>query len=394
MLKPSISFFVLLILLATVQSPLVAQVTVLDTIYTPVGYPDSPLSARIHIPDPAKSKGIGIVMTHGYTAPPTGNQFWRDSLVAHGYLVMAVAHPESNVSPNGLYPRLVRAAKTAVQFLRQNATRFEITTGKIVAWGQSQGAMIWGQTIIWDNDHAYFGTNPDISDHVDAAILLYGLYHMTNHMPTWVYDLLTTHFSPNPSLRGTKGQCLTNVSNITTPVLLLHATGDPTVYIQHSRMLRDSLKFYGRSVRHIEFNSSSHTFDAVSDFEFSTLGLAAKDSALDFLNDVLGPTSVRELSGEFPSVFVLHQNYPNPFNPSTTIEFQIPEVRNQTSDVRIVSLKVYNVLGQEIAALVEEELRPGTYQVTWDASGFPSGAYFYRLQAGEFVETKKLVLVR
>lgn len=361
-------------------------IVVLDTVYTPAGYPDSPLSARIHIPNPAKAKGIGIVMMHGYGAPQTGNQFWRDSLVAHGYLVMAVVHPDMNVA-NGLYPKLVRAAKTAVQFLRQSTERFGITTGKVVGWGQSQGSMIWGQSIVWDNDHDYFGTNPAISDHVDAAILLYGLYDMFNYMPAWAYDLLTTQFSPNPSLRGTKGQCLTNVSNITTPILLLHATGDPVAYIQHSRMLRDSLDGYGRSVKLIEFGSSVHTFDAVSDFEFSSLGLAAKDSALVFLNNVFGPTSVREIVNDVPSSFVLDQNFPNPFNPSTNIRFTI-------HDSRFTTLKIYDFLGRDVATLVNEELKPGSYEATWDAAGFPSGVYFYRLRSGEFVETKRLVLMR
>ncbi len=302
--------FILLVAIALLPTTAVAQVTILDTIFTPAGYPDAPMWARIHIPDPAKGNGVGIVMTHGYTAPPTGNQFWRDSLVAHGYLVMAVEHPDMNVDPDGLYPRLVRAAKTAVQFLRRNAARFGITTGKIVAWGQSQGSMIWGQTIIWDNDHAFFGTDSTINDHVDAAVLLYGLYDMYNDMPMWVSDLLATHFSIDSSLRGTKGQCITNVWNISTPVLLLHATGDPIAYIAHSRRLRDSLNFYGRTVKCIEFNSSSHTFDAVSDYQFSALGLAAKDSTLEFLNNVLavsetGPKiGVRTDTLDFGNVFL------------------------------------------------------------------------------------------
>jgi hypothetical protein len=107
-------------------------------------------------------------------------------------------------------------------------------------------------------------------------------------------------------------------------------------------------------------------------------------------------------TGDIPSEYRLYQSYPNPFNPSTTIEFHIPEVRSQKSEVRIVTLKVYSMLGQEVATLVNEELNPGSYRVTWDAAGLPrqtagglaSGVYFYRLQAGEFIETRKLLLVR
>jgi hypothetical protein len=85
--------------------------------------------------------------------------------------------------------------------------------------------------------------------------------------------------------------------------------------------------------------------------------------------------------------FSLEQNYPNPFNPSTEIRF---DVAHQGA----VSLKVYDVLGQEIATLVNETKMPGEYTVRWDASEFPSGIYFYRLVAGNFSETKKLALVR
>ena len=107
------------------------------------------------------------------------------------------------------------------------------------------------------------------------------------------------------------------------------------------------------------------------------------------------PVSVAERVDEStPASFGLNQNYPNPFNPSTTIEFQVPEVGSRRSEIRRVTLRVYNALGQEVATLVNEELRPGSYQATWDASGFPSGTYFYRLQAGELAETKKLILLR
>ena len=85
--------------------------------------------------------------------------------------------------------------------------------------------------------------------------------------------------------------------------------------------------------------------------------------------------------------FVLSQNYPNPFNPSTVINFRIPKFSR-------VSLKVFNVLGQEVAVLLNEEKASGYYQVRWDASHVPSGIYFYRLQAGEFVETKKAILLK
>ncbi len=84
----------------------------------------------------------------------------------------------------------------------------------------------------------------------------------------------------------------------------------------------------------------------------------------------------------------LSQNYPNPFNPNTTIEFTIPKTE-------IVTLKVYNVLGQEVSTLVSDKLTPGNYRYTWDASGFASGIYYYRLSTNKgFVHTRKLVLMK
>ena len=99
-------------------------------------------------------------------------------------------------------------------------------------------------------------------------------------------------------------------------------------------------------------------------------------------------TSVQSsASGSPPSSAFLAQNYPNPFNPSTTISYDLP-TRS------LVSLKIFNVLGQEVATLVNGEVETGKHQVNWDAAGLPSGAYVYRLKANEFTETKKLVLLR
>ena len=85
--------------------------------------------------------------------------------------------------------------------------------------------------------------------------------------------------------------------------------------------------------------------------------------------------------------FNLSQNYPNPFNPSTTIKYSIPNAGN-------ISLKVYDVLGKEIATLVNEEKSSGNYEVEFNASNLTSGIYFYQLKAGNFIETKKMILLR
>ena len=96
---------------------------------------------------------------------------------------------------------------------------------------------------------------------------------------------------------------------------------------------------------------------------------------------------VRDAPNPLPRSFGLCQNYPNPFNPTTTISYDLPKAA-------YVTLKVYDLLGREITTLIDESKQPGTYTATWDASSRASGLYFYRMTAGEFVETKKAVLLR
>ncbi|MCF6271503.1 MAG: T9SS type A sorting domain-containing protein [Melioribacteraceae bacterium] len=104
-------------------------------------------------------------------------------------------------------------------------------------------------------------------------------------------------------------------------------------------------------------------------------------------------TEVEEKITSTPQKFVLHQNYPNPFNPSTVIKYSIPvETRHGVSPH--VSLKIYNILGQEVTTLVNKKQTPGRYEVEFDASHLASGIYIYRLVSGEFVSSKKLLLLK
>ncbi|MCK9211829.1 MAG: T9SS type A sorting domain-containing protein [Ignavibacteriaceae bacterium] len=100
-----------------------------------------------------------------------------------------------------------------------------------------------------------------------------------------------------------------------------------------------------------------------------------------------GITDVKEISNVVPEAFELSQNYPNPFNPSTVISWQLAVGSN-------VTLKVYDVLGKEVATLVNNELQAGTYSVNFNASNLSSGIYFYALRAGNYAQTKKMILLR
>ena len=110
-----------------------------------------------------------------------------------------------------------------------------------------------------------------------------------------------------------------------------------------------------------------------------------------YIDDVtinyIDPNGIQTISSEIPSKFSLSQNYPNPFNPLTNIRFDLPK----TSETTLI---VYDARGREVATLVDEELKAGSYQVDWDGNGYTSGVYFYRLEAGEFVEVRKMILIK
>jgi len=97
--------------------------------------------------------------------------------------------------------------------------------------------------------------------------------------------------------------------------------------------------------------------------------------------------SIKKESSEIPSGYKLYQNFPNPFNPATTIKFEIPKAAE-------VNLVVYDMLGREVANLINEKLNSGTYLYDWNAGSLPSGVYFYKLSSRDYSEIKKMVLIK
>jgi hypothetical protein len=103
--------------------------------------------------------------------------------------------------------------------------------------------------------------------------------------------------------------------------------------------------------------------------------------------EVVNPIGIKPISSEVPKHFDLKQNYPNPFNPSTNIEFDIAKALN-------VKLVIYNIMGQEVKTLANQNMTPGSYRVDFNASELSSGTYLYRLTAGDYVKTNKMVVVK
>ncbi len=99
------------------------------------------------------------------------------------------------------------------------------------------------------------------------------------------------------------------------------------------------------------------------------------------------PNAINQISSEVPKTFYLSQNYPNPFNPSTKIKFALPQSA-------FTKVSIFDVLGKETVVLVNGELKPGSYEINWNADNFPSGVYFYKIVSGDFVDSKKMILLK
>ena len=132
--------------------------------------------------------------------------------------------------------------------------------------------------------------------------------------------------------------------------------------------------------------STMKNFNSIYFFD-ENHGFAVGDSGIIYYTSNGGLTDIGNNSDNIPEDFSLKQNYPNPFNPGTTIDFVLPFASE-------VSLRIFDGLGQIVSTLVSSELPAGYHSFTWDASNFSSGIYFYRLTAGPYNETRKLVLIK
>jgi hypothetical protein len=120
-----------------------------------------------------------------------------------------------------------------------------------------------------------------------------------------------------------------------------------------------------------------------TDFEGDSRNVSTPDIGADEFDGIVGVEDEETV----PTEFSLEQNYPNPFNPTTTFGYSIP-IQSK------VVIKVFDILGNEVATLLDEEKSVGTYELTWNAANLSSGIYFYQLKAGEFVSTKKMILLK
>lgn len=159
---------------------------------------------------------------------------------------------------------------------------------------------------------------------------------------------------------------------------------------QHS----DSYPFYEQGFPAVYFEEDDFspyyhsTNDIISNYNMNYCREVIKSAGATLLRCMLlnSPTDIED-DISIPNLASLYQNYPNPFNPTTTVKYQIPELS-------FVTLKVYDVLGREIETLVNEEKFVGNYEINFNANNLPSGVYLYTIQAGEFAETKKMIILK
>jgi hypothetical protein len=134
---------------------------------------------------------------------------------------------------------------------------------------------------------------------------------------------------------------------------------------------------------------TSATFSVLNEIYMvnNTTGYIAGQNGVILKTTNGGITGVHQTGSNIPDKYSLSQNYPNPFNPVTQIKFDLPKAS-------MVNITIYNSLGKEIEQVISKELSTGSYSVDWDASLNPSGVYFYKITAGEFSQTRKMVLVK
>jgi hypothetical protein len=179
----------------------------------------------------------------------------------------------------------------------------------------------------------------------------------------------------------------------------------PTIVIEQNTFNKWGLEKPRIIYQHLGLGFYSHSLtqdiglDSIGfHFDFGDTWFVLKGCIIDGV--LYGDTTVVSVENEtsnFPTEFSLSQNYPNPFNPSTKIKFSVPYVGSR--DRVSVQLKIYDVLGNDIATLVNEEKPAGSYQVEFNSRGLinqtlPSGIYFYQLRAGEFIQIKKMILIK
>ena len=260
----------------------------------------------------------------------------------------------------------------------------------------SDGGINWGlDTPLTNNDTTIYFGSPSLSISGSVVHVVwtdtrdhgmnYGVYYKSStdggiswNQETHITNNIAISYAPSVSVSGSGVHV----------VWYVNRDGNFEIYYNHST---DEGISWGIDTR-LTNNSaySAKPFVSVSGSVVHVVWMDLRDGNYEIYykrNPTGNATGIENSNSEIPKEFLLEQNYPNPFNPSTIIQYTIVSRK-------FVSLKIYDVLGNEIATLVNEEKPTGSYEVNFNSSQLSSGIYFYKLQAGSFVETKKMMLLK
>ncbi len=206
--------------------------------------------------------------------------------------------------------------------------------------------------------------------------------------------LAIAHFSYSQTVYeitpGTKGNEITlTVANVSETNPAENVKVMPPQPLQMRGFQEEQITFH-QSEQTIERIEPAAEAEVTFTFDISRNVSITKKDTIDFMiTDANGLMMTKTFIFSYigPKEFKLEQNYPNPFNPSTVISYQLPVVSN-------ITLKVYDILGSEVITLVNEQQEPGYYEVQFNAANIASGMYVYRLQAGDFISVKKMLLIK
>ena len=256
-------------------------------------------------------------------------------------------------------------------------------SGNIFALTGNSGTQIWTQSLGPSNNGTFellddLDGNGFIDFTLSAPKVAYRIDSKTDSV-LWSYALGCSYIRGVADIGDVSGDTLNDIVFITQqPAKVFVFNGaDATIMFEYS---------YGTSIaQRGDRVTVLQSIDGNASNEFVTGNREGK--IICFSGGPNGTVSVKPINNIIPDKFKLSQNYPNPFNPNTKIKFELPNIAN-------VKLTVYDILGREVMSLIDSELKPGTYEVTFDGSKLSSGIYFYSLTTKDFSQTKKMLLLK
>jgi photosystem II stability/assembly factor-like uncharacterized protein len=242
----------------------------------------------------------------------------------------------------------------------------------------------------------------------DLYAACYGLYRSTDAGLSWTslglasYEIYSIAVSGNTIFAGTFGMGVLRSSNsgfswLTSFIGSGYIINAICVYQNYIFCSAGGIIYYSSNNGQNWIESYSFLTGEFSPYKLCELNGNLYTGSSHFglwkrsIQEIIG---IKEIPASIPDKFSLYQNYPNPFNPTTKIKFSIPLSRGVPGRGVLTRLVIYDVLGKEVATLVNKQLNPGTYEVEWDGTNYPSGVYFYKLIAADYTETRKMVLLK